>query len=239
MKKWIWTMGVLGGLAGSTLQAQETKVAASPWPNQIGLQLVLVEDADDPGYAVYYSRDLTLSDRLFLQVEMEDFNNSSRWEADGWTYRTKSSIDALELEAGYLRRLTSPNQPWGIHVGPSIGVAFDDGSFSSRATEDGGGADPGEDDDETTDGRKPAKAAGESVVESGDIELDPGISLYAVLMADYAFANHVGVMAMFSYGYTFEQDGEYKYSAGDRRSESFTLDDDLFWNFAVGATYEF
>jgi hypothetical protein len=83
------------------------------------------------------------------------------------------------------------------------------------------------------------KAAGGSVAESGDIELDPGICLYAVAMADYVFANHVGAMAMFSYGYSFEQDGKFKHSTSDRGSQSFTLDDDFFWNLAVGVTYEF
>lgn len=235
---------MMGCWMGTTLQAAEPGGETVPWKNQIGLQLVAVED-EEIGYAVYGSRDLTVRDRLFLQIEMEEFNDSRHWEEEEWTYHTQSRIDVLELEVGYLRRLTSPDRPWGIHVGPSIGLLFDEGTFSSRATgpgdggtdaEDDAGDEGGTNDDERSDGNK---AAGETLSESGDVEYDLGVALYAVVLADYVFANHVGVMALFSYGYVFEQDGEFSYRTGDRRTERFTQDSDTFWNLALGATYAF
>lgn len=246
----MWMLGFFGLTLASSLTAQEDRLKSSPWPNVVGLQLVAVEEGDGLGYAAYYSRDLSLRDRIYLQLEWQEFKESDRWTDGGWTYRTHSSIDAREIEIGYFRRLTPPDKPWGLHLGPAIGVAFDEGSFSSRATEDGTGLDEGGLDDDGPGGAGEEgtgerddpvgeKAADGSVAESGDIELDPGICLYAVAMADYVFANHVGAMAMFSYGYSFEQDGKFKHSTSDRGSQSFTLDDDFFWNLAVGVTYEF
>ena len=241
----LWMLGFFGLTLVSSLTAQEDRLKPPFWPNQIGVQLVAVEDDDGLGYAAYYSRDLSLRDRTYLQLEWQEFEESNRWTEDGWTHHTQSSIDAREIEIGYFRRLTPPDKPWGFHLGPAVGLAFDEGTFSARATEEGDGPDGGEEGGEGEEGESdrddPAggKAAGDSVAESGDIELDPGISLYAVAMADYVFANHVGALAMFSCGYSLEQDGKFKYSTGDRRSRSFTLDDDFFWNVAVGATYEF
>lgn len=247
----------LGVLVFSLVPVQ----AASPagWPNQAGLQLVS-DEGEEVGWALYGSRDLTRKDRLFLQIESQSFEDSRRWTEAGFLCRTGSDIDALEFEFGYLRRLTPPDRPWGIHAGPSLGVAFDSGTFYSRTTEtgdddaeddggitdagteddtDGGEAEEGEDEAEDDSGRKITKAAGDTISEAGDVEYDPIFSLYAVVMADWVFSNHLGLNAVFSYGYSFETDGKFKYKTGDRRTESFTADSDTFWNFALGVTYAF
>ena len=237
----------LGMLVFSLVPAQ----AASPadWPNQAGLQVVAIED-DEVGWALYGSRDLTRKDRLFLQIESVSFDNSDEWSEAGFLYRTGSDIDVWEFELGYLRRLTPPDRPWGVHAGPSLGVSFDDGTFYAETTETGadgdltdddagGDADEGELEEEDDSGRKTAKAVGDTVSESGDVEYDPCFSLYAVVLADWVFPNHIGLNAMFSYGYAFERDYKLKYKTGDHRTVSRTEDSDSFWNFALGITYAF
>lgn len=243
---WIWT-GCLGALLAGTLPAMPAEPAA--WKNQVGLQLVADED-NEIGWALYASRDLSARDRLFLQVEMQEFEDSRRWTEGLWSYRAQTKVDALEFELGYLRRLTPPGQPWGLHAGPSLGVVFSDGTYSVRASGggddlSGGGGDlldddggTGEEGEDERDGDTGNKAAGDPGAETGDIEYDaPGLNLYAVALADYVFPNHVTALAMFSYGYAFERDGQFKPDGGPSRS--FTEDDDFFWNLALGAAWAF